>query len=148
MLYNCTVRTPLKALSSTSVSIHHPIPPAVPLPVFTFALQSARHRIPHFPYTMPINISFRKNKQRAPDAETVKIVTMEDLFTFISDSQRNIKEKREANIRSGFDISAHDGDDVDAGVNADDDAGDSDDDEPMVRVHDSDYRSDSTDNIS
>ena len=92
---------------------------------------------------MPIKISFRKNKQRTPVAETVKIVTMEDLFTFITDSQRNIKEKREANIRSGFDISAHDGDDVDAGVNADDDA-----DEPMVRVHDSDYRSDSTDNIS
>ena len=96
---------------------------------------------------MPINISFRKNKQRTPVAETVKIVTMEDLFTFITDSQRNIKEKREANIRSGFDISAHDGDDVDAGVNADDDADDSDDDEPMVRVHDSDYRSDSADNI-
>ena len=29
------------------------------------------------------------------------------------------------------------------GVNADDDA-----DEPVVRVHDSDYRSDSTDNVS
>ena len=97
---------------------------------------------------MPIKISFWKNKQRTPAAETVKIVTMEDLFTFITDSQRNIKEKREANIRSDFDISAHDGDDVDAGVNADDDAGDSDDDEPMVRVHDSDYRSDSTDNVS
>ena len=97
---------------------------------------------------MPIKISFRKSKQRTPAAETVKIVTMEDLFTFISDSQRNIKEKREANIHSGFDISAHDGDDVDAGVNADDDADDSDADEPMVRVHDSDYRSDSTDNIS
>ena len=97
---------------------------------------------------MPIKISFRKNKQRTPAAESVKIVTMEDLFIFISDSQRNIKEKREASIRSGFDISAHDGDDVDAGVNADDDAGDSDDDEPMVRVHDSDYRSDSADNVS
>ena len=97
---------------------------------------------------MPIKFSFRKNKQRTPVAETVKIVTMEDLFTFITDSQRNIKEKRETNSPSGFDISAHDGDDVDAGVNADDDADDSDDDEPMVRVHDSDYRSDSTDNIS
>ena len=97
---------------------------------------------------MPIKISFWKNKQRTPVAETVKIVTMEDLFTFITDSQRNIKEKREANICSGFDISAHDGDDVDAGVNEDDDAGDRDEDEPMVRVHDSDYRSDSTDNIS
>ena len=43
---------------------------------------------------MPIKISFWKNKQRTPVAETVKIVTMEDLFTFIADSQRNIKEKR------------------------------------------------------
>ena len=96
---------------------------------------------------MPINISFRKNKQCTPVAETVKIVTMEDLFTFITDSQRNIKEKREANIHSDFDIPAHDGDDVDAGVNADDDAGDSDEDEPMVRVHDSGCRSDSADNM-
>ena len=97
---------------------------------------------------MPIKISFRKNKQRTPAAETVKIVTMEDLFTFITDSQRNIKEKREANIRSGFDIPAHDGDDVDAGVNVDDDADDSDDDERMVRVRDWDCRSDSIDNVS
>ena len=97
---------------------------------------------------MPIKISFWKNKQRTPVAETVKIVTMEDLFTFIADSQRNIKEKREAYSHSDFDIPADDGDDVDAGVNADDDADGSDDDEPKVRVHDSDYRSDSTDNIS
>ena len=97
---------------------------------------------------MPIKIPFRKNKQRTPDAETVKIVTMEDLFTFITDSQRNIKEKRKANNHSDFDIPTDDGDNVDAGVNADDDADDSDDDEPMVRVHDSDYRSDSTDNMS
>ena len=97
---------------------------------------------------MPIKISFRKNKQRTPAAETVKIVTMEELFTFITDSQRNIKEKRETNSHSDFDISAHSGDNVDAGVNADDDADDSDDDEPMVRVHDSDYRSDSADNVS
>ena len=96
---------------------------------------------------MPINISFRKNKQRTPAAETVTIVTMEDLFTFITDSQRNIKEKRKANNHSDFDIPTDDGDDVDAGVNADDDADDSDDDERMVRVHDSDYRSDSADNI-
>ena len=92
---------------------------------------------------MPIKISFWKNKQRTPAAETVKIVTMEDLLTFITDLQRNIKEKREANIRSGFDIPAHDGNDVDAGVNAVDDA-----DEPMVRVHDSDCRSYSTDDVS
>ena len=84
---------------------------------------------------MPIKISFRKNKQRTPAAETVKIVTMEDLFTFFSDSQQRIKEKRKANSHSDFDISAHDGDD-------------SDDDKPMVRVHDSDYRSDSADNVS
>ena len=97
---------------------------------------------------MPIKISFWKNKQHTPAAETVKIVTMEDLFTFITDSQRNIKEKRKANSHSDFDISAHDGDDVDAGVNADDDADDSDEDESIVRVHDSDYRSDSSENIS
>ena len=97
---------------------------------------------------MPIKISFRKNKQRTPAAETVKIVTMEDLFTFITDSQRNIKEKRKANSHSDFDIPAHGGDDVDAGVNADDDADDSDEDERMVRVHAPDCRSDSSDNIS
>ena len=96
---------------------------------------------------MPVKISFWKNKQRTTAAETVKSVTMEDLFTFITDSQRNIKEKREAYSHSDFDIPAHDGDNVDAGVNADDDADDSDDDEPMVRVHDSDYRSDSANNI-
>ena len=97
---------------------------------------------------MPIKISFWKNKQRTPAAETVQIVTIEDLFTFITDSQRNIKEKRKANNHSDFDIPTDDGDDVDAGVNADDDADDSDDDERMVRVHDSDYRSDSADNVS
>ena len=73
---------------------------------------------------------------------------MEDLFTFITDSQRNIKENRETNSHSDFEIPADDDDDVDADVNADDDADDSDNDERMVRVHDSDYRSDSADNIS
>ena len=97
---------------------------------------------------MPINISFRKNKQRTPAAETVKIVTIEELFTFITDSQRNIKEKRKANSHSDFDIPADDGDDVDAGVNADDDADDSDEDESIVRVHDSDYLWDRSNNIS
>ena len=92
---------------------------------------------------MPIKISFRKNKQRTPAAETVKIVTMEDLFTLFSDSQQRIKEKQKANNHSDFDIPAHDGDDVDAGVNADDDAA-----KFKVRVHDSDHLSDSTDNIS
>ena len=97
---------------------------------------------------MPIKISFLKNKQRTPAAETVKIITMEDLFTLFSDSQQRIKEKQKAYSYSGFDIPADDGDDVDAGVNADDDAEDSDDDESIVRVHDSGCRSDSTDNIS
>ena len=97
---------------------------------------------------MPIKISFWKNKQRTPAAETVKIVTIEDLFTIFSDSQQRIKEKQKASSHSDFDIPADDGDDVDAGVNADDDADDSDDDEPMVRVHDLDYRSGSTDNVS
>ena len=87
---------------------------------------------------MPIKFSFRKNKQRTPAAETVKIVTMEDLFTLFSDSQQRIKEKQKAYSHSGFDIPADDGGDVDAGVNADDDADDSDEDEPIVRVHDSD----------
>ena len=96
---------------------------------------------------MPIKISFWKNKQRTPVAETVKIVTMEDLFTLFSDSQQRIKEKQKANSHSDFDISVHDVDDVDVGVNVDDDADDSDDDEPMVRVHDSDYRSGCADNI-
>ena len=133
---------PLGAIQLTSQStITSPQYPFQPSPAPSN--QSPSYPSPHFPYTMPIKISFRKNKQRTPAAETVKIVTMEDLFTFITDSQRNIKEKREANIRSGFHIFAHDGDDVDAGVNADDDA-----DEPMVRAHDSDYQSDSTDNIS
>ena len=97
---------------------------------------------------MPIKIPFRKNKQRTPAAETVKIVTMEDLFTFIADSQRNIKEKRKANNHSDFDIPTNDGDNVDAGVNADDDADDSDEDESIVRVHDLDYLWDRSNNIS
>ena len=97
---------------------------------------------------MPIKISFWKSKQRTPAAETVKIVTMEDLFTLFSDSQQRIKERQKTNNHSDFDIPAHDGDDVDAGVYADDDADGSDDDELKVRVHDSDYLSDSTDNIS
>ena len=96
---------------------------------------------------MPIKISFRKKKQRTPVAETVKIVTMEDLFTFITDSQRNIKEKRKAYSDSDFDIPEDVGADVDAGVNADDDVEDSDDDESMVRAHDSGCRSDSADNV-
>ena len=97
---------------------------------------------------MHIKMSFRKNKQRTPAAETVKIVTVEDLFSYISDSQQRIKEKRKENNHPDSDMSADDGDDVDAGVYADDDADDSDENERMVRVHDSDYRSDSADNVS
>ena len=96
---------------------------------------------------MPIKVSFRKNKKNTPAAETVKIVTIEDLFTIFSDSQQRIKEKQKANSHSDFDIPADDGDDVDAGINADDDADDSDEDESIVRVRDSDYRSDSANNI-
>ena len=120
-----------------------------PLPVFTNALQPAppSYPTPHFPNNMPIKISFLKNKQRNPAAETVKIVTMEDLFSYFSDSHQRLKEKRKENSHSDFDISAHDVDDVDVGVNVDDDADDSDDDEPIVRVHDSGWRSDSADNV-
>ena len=96
---------------------------------------------------MPIKVSFRKNKQRTPATETVKIVTVEDLFSYNSDSKQRIKEKRKEKNHPDFDGSADDDDDVDADANADDDADDSDDDESIVRVHDSDYRSDSADNI-
>ena len=82
----------------------------------------------------------RKNKRRNP--ETVVISTFEDLLKFFDDSKRRAKAK--SKVKVDFD----DNDDADAGINADDDARDNDDDESMVRVHDSDYRSDSTDNIS
>ena len=82
----------------------------------------------------------RKNKRRNP--ETVVISTFEDLLKFFDDSKRRAKAK--SKVKVDFD----DNDDADAGITADDDAHDSGDDEPMVRVHDSDYRSDSTDNVS
>ena len=86
----------------------------------------------------------RKNKCRNP--ETVVISTFEDLLKFFDDSKRRAKEK--SKVKVDLDDIFDDNDDADAGINADDDARDSDDDEPMVRVHDSDYRLDSSDNIS
>ena len=85
----------------------------------------------------------RKNKR--PNPETV-ISTFEDLLKFFDDSKRRAKEK--SKVKVDFDVDFDDNDDADAGINADDDAHGSDDDEPMVRVHDSDYRSDSADNVS
>ena len=86
----------------------------------------------------------RKNKRRNP--ETVVISTFEDLLRFFDDSKRRAKEKSQ--VKVDFDNIFDDSDDADAGINADDDAHDGDDDEPMVRVHDTDYRSDSADNVS
>ena len=82
----------------------------------------------------------RKNKGRNP--ETVVISKFEDLLKLFDDSKQRAKEK--SKVKVDFD----DSDDADAGINVDDDAHDGDDDEPMVRVHDSDYRSDSADNVS
>ena len=89
---------------------------------------------------MTIKISFWKKKPRA--SETVEISTFEDLLRFFDASKQRAKAK--SKVKVDFD----DNDDADAGINADDDARDSDDDEPMVRVYDSDYRSDSADNVS
>ena len=88
----------------------------------------------------------RKNKRRNP--ETVVISTFEDLLKFFDDSKQRAKEK--SKVKVDFDDIFDDSDDADAGINhdADDGVDDNDDDEPMVRVHDSDYRSDSADNIS
>ena len=86
----------------------------------------------------------RKNKRR--NAETVVISTFEDLLKFFDDSKRRAKEK--SKVKVDLDDNFDDNDDADAGITADDDAHGGDDDEPMVRVHDSDYRSDSTDNVS
>ena len=86
----------------------------------------------------------RKNKRRNP--ETVVISTFEDLLKFFDDSKRRAKEK--SKVKVDFDVDFDDNDDADAGINADDDAHDSDDDESIVRVHDSDYRSDSAYNVS
>ena len=86
----------------------------------------------------------RKSKRSNP--ETVVISTFEDLLKFFDDSKRRAKEK--SKVKVDFDVDFNDNDDADASINADEDAHDSDDDESMVRVHDSDCRSDSTDNIS
>ena len=80
----------------------------------------------------------RKNKCRNP--ETVVISTFEDLLKFFDDSKRRAKEK--SKVKVDFDVDFDDNDD------ADDGADDNDDSELMVRVHDSDYRSDSADNVS
>ena len=86
----------------------------------------------------------RKSKRSNP--ETVVISTFEDLLKFFDDSKRRAKEK--SKVKVDFDVDFDDNDDADAGINADDGADDNDDAELMVRVHDSDYRSDSTDNVS
>ena len=86
----------------------------------------------------------RKSKRSNP--ETVVISTFEDLLKFFDDSKQRAKAK--SKVKVDFDVDFDDNDDADAGINADDDAHDSDDDESIVRAHDSDYRSYSTDNIS
>ena len=86
---------------------------------------------------MTFKTFFRRNKQCTPSIETVNIVTMEDLFTFFSNSQQRIKRKRKASSHFDFDISAHDGDDTD------DDAKGGVEDESIVRVLGSDCRSES-----
>ena len=88
----------------------------------------------------------RKNKR--PNSETVVISTFEDLLKFFDDSKQRAKEKSQEKV--DFDDIFDDSDDADVGINhdADDGADDDDDAELMVRVHDSDYRSDSTDNVS
>ena len=86
----------------------------------------------------------RKNKRRNP--ETVVISTFEDLLRFFDDSKRRVKAK--SKVKVDFDVDFDDNDDADADINVGDDAHDGDDDEPVVRVHDSDYRSDSADNVS
>ena len=93
---------------------------------------------------MTLKNPLRKNKRRNP--EIVVISTFEDLLKFFDDSKQRAKEKLKAKV--DFDIDFDDNDDADAGINVDDDAHDGDNDERMVRVRDSDYRSDSTDNIS
>ena len=93
---------------------------------------------------MAIKNPLRKNKRSNP--ETVVISTFEDLLKFFDDSKQRAKAKSKVEVDS--DLNFDDSDDADAGITADDDAHDGDDDERMVRVHDSDNRSDSTDNVS
>ena len=93
---------------------------------------------------MAIKNPLRKSKRSNP--ETAVISTFEDLLKFLDDSKQRAKAK--SKVKVDFDVDFDDNDDADAGINADDDADDGDDDEPMVRVHGSDYRSDSIDNVS
>ena len=93
---------------------------------------------------MPFKNPLQKNKR--PNPETVVISTFEDLLKFFDDSKQRAKAK--SKVKVDFDDIFDDSDDADAGINADDDARDSDDDEPIVRVRDLDYRSDSADNVS
>ena len=85
----------------------------------------------------------RKNKRRNP--ETVVISTFEDLLKFFDESKRRAKAK--SKVKVDFDVDFDDNDDANAGITADDGADDNVDAELMVRVHDSDYLSDSADNI-
>ena len=93
---------------------------------------------------MSFKYPLRKNKR--PNPETVVISTFGDLLKFFDDSKQRAKAK--SKVKVDFDVDFDDNDDADAGINADDDARDSDDGLPMVRVRDSDYRSDSADNVS
>ena len=93
---------------------------------------------------MPFKNPLRKNKCR--NSETVVISTFEDLLKFFDDSKQRAKAK--SKVKVDFDVDFDDNDDADAGINADDGADDSGDDKPVVRVHNSDHRSDSTDNVS
>ena len=131
--------TPLKLFNSR---LDPPFPhvqyPFQPSP--TPSSQSPSYPNPHFRYTMTFKNPLRKNKRR--NSETVVISTFEDLLKFLDDSKRRAKEK--SKVKVDFD----DSDDADAGINADDGVDDNDDDESIVRVHDSDYRSDSADNVS
>ena len=74
------------------------------------------------------------------------ISTFEDLLKFFDDSKRRAKAK--SKVKVDFDDNFDDNDDADAGITADNDAHGGDDDEPVVRVHDSDHRSDRADNVS
>ena len=106
--------------------------------------QAPSYLNPHFCYTMTFKNPLRKNKRR--NSETVVISTFEDLLKFFDDSKQRAKAK--SKVKVDFDVDFDDNDDADAAINVDDDAHDGADDERMVRVRDSNYRSDSTDNIS
>ena len=135
--------TPLKLFNSR---LDPPFPhvqyPFQPSP--TPSSQPPSYPKPHFRYTMTFKNPLRKNKRRNP--ETVVISTFEDLLKFFDDSKQRAKAK--SKVKVDFDVDFDDNDDADAGINADDGVDDNDDDKSIVRVHDSDYRSDSADNVS